>query len=72
MQENYDASGNTMNVTDLSKACQTKTQAEVTKDFINAASFILSAAVKGDDKKGKKGSAAKKVAHTGKRLWDAK
>jgi len=72
MEENYNASGNTMNVTDLSKACQTKTHAEVTKDFVNAASFILSAAVKDDGKKGKKGGAAKKKARSGKRLWDAK
>jgi len=70
MQENYDPSGNTMNVTDLAKACATKTQAEVTKEFVNAASFILSAAV-GGDKKGKK-SAGKKVNRSGKPLWDTK
>jgi len=73
MQENYDPSGNTMNVTDLSKACATKTQAEVTKDFVAAASFILSAAVGGNaGKGGKKGAAAKKVKRTGKPLWDPK
>lgn len=70
MQENYDPSGNTMNVTDLAKACTTKTQAEVTRDFVNAASFILSAAVGGEGK-GKKG-ALKKVKRTGKPLWDPK
>ena len=69
MRENYDPSGNTMNVTDLSHACATKTQAEVTKEFVNAASFILSAAVGGGDGKGKK-AAAKKIKRTGKPLWD--
>jgi hypothetical protein len=71
MQENYDPSGNTMNVTDLSNACATKSQAEVTKDFVNAASFILSAVV-GGEKGGKKGAVAKKVKRTGKTLWDPK
>ena len=62
-----------MNVTDLSHACATKTQAEVTKDFVAAASFILSAAVGGDAKGGKKGAAAKKkIKRTGKPLWDTK
>ena len=73
MQENYDPSGNYMNVTDLSHACATKTQAEVTKDFVAAASFILSAAVGGDAKGGKKGAAAKKkIKRSGKPLWDTK
>lgn len=71
MQENYDPSGNTMNVTDLAAACSTKSQAEVTKEFVNAASFILSAAV-GGGKGGKKGAAAKKVKRTGKTLWNPK
>ena len=70
MQENYDPSGSTMNVTDLSKACATKTQAEVTKEFVNAASFILSAAV-GAGKGGKK-SVGKKAKRTSKPLWDPK
>ena len=70
MQENYDPSGSTMNVTDLSAACATKTQAEVTKEFVAAASFILSAAVGGGDSKG--GKAPAKVARTGKPLWDPK
>ena len=57
MQENYDPTGNKMNVTDLSTACATKTQAEVTKEFVAAASFILSAAVGGGDSKGGKAPA---------------
>lgn len=70
MQENYDPTGNKMNVTDLSTACATKTQAEVTKEFVAAASFILSAAVGGGDSKG--GKAPAKVARTSKPLWDPK
>lgn len=70
MQENYDPSGNTMNVTDLSKACQTQSKEAVTKAFVDAASFILSAAVGGDGKKG--GKALKKVKRTTKPLWDTK
>lgn len=55
-----------MNVTDLVGACSTKSQAEVSKDFVKAASYILSAAVGGKD--GVAG--AKKVAKKGKPLWD--
>lgn len=69
MEENYNLSGNTMNVTDLSQACQNKTKEEVTKAFVDAASFILSAAVGGGKKGGK---AAKKVKRTTDPLWDMK
>ena len=72
LQENYDPSGSTMNVTDLSAACATKSQAEVTKDFVAAASFILSAAVGGDGKGAKGAKALAKVARKGKPLWDPK
>ena len=73
MEENFNPSGNTMNVTDLSNACATKTQAEVTKEFVNATSFILSAAVGGGGKgKGSKREVAKKVKRTGDPLWDPK
>ena len=72
MEENYNPSGNTMNVTDLSTACQTKTKAEVNDAFVNAVSFMLSAAVGGGSKSGKKGAPAKKVKRTGKPLWDTK
>lgn len=73
MEENYNPSGNTMNVTDLASACSTKSQAEVTKAFVSAASFILSAAVGGGcTKSSKKGAPAKKVNRTGKPLWDTK
>jgi len=72
MQENYKQYGKYMNVTDLSDACATKSHAEVTKEFVAAASFILSAAVGGGAAGGKKGPAAKKVKRTGKPLWDPK
>ena len=71
MEENYNPSGKTMNVTDLSNACATKSQAEVTKEFVNATSFILSAAVGGKGK-GSKKDLAKKVKRTGDPLWDPK
>lgn len=70
MEENYNPSGNTMNVTDLSSACQTKSKEEVNKAFVDACSFILSAAVGGDGKKGAK--AAKKVKRTTDPLWNPK
>jgi hypothetical protein len=54
-------------VTDLADACRTKSQAEVTKDFVNAASFMLSVTLKG---KGKK-AAALAQAKRGEPLWDA-
>ena len=67
MEENYNPAGNTMNVTDLSHACRTQTQEQVTKAFVSAASFILSAVV-GDKKKG----GAVKVKRTGAPLWNVK
>lgn len=70
MQENYNPSGQTMNVTDLSHACATQTQAEVTKQFVEAASFILSAEV-GSDKK-TKSSASKIVRKSDHALWNPK
>lgn len=75
MEENYKAAGRTMNVTDLANACQTKTAAEVTKDFVKATSFILSAAVGGTTKSGKgkgKSKVIKKVKRTTDPLWDTK
>lgn len=37
MKESYGSEGLVLNVTDLAHACQTKSQAEVTKDFVCAA-----------------------------------
>ena len=73
MKQNYDlqSNGSSMNVTDLSHACATKSQAEVTEAFVSAASFILSAAV-GGGKKGAKKGAARKIKRIGKPLWDPK
>ena len=49
----------------MANACSTKTQAEVTKDFVSAASYILSIALGGKNKK-----AVKK--DRGDPLWDTK
>ena len=54
-----------LTVTDLAKASQTKSAEEVTKMFVESASYILRATVES----GKKGAARKAV---GKPLWDAK
>jgi hypothetical protein len=69
MTEVYKSQGLTLNVTDLAQACATKSQAEVTKDFVAAASYILSAAV-GGKSTGKKGGAPAKP--RGAPLWDPK
>jgi len=45
MCQNYNSTGKTMNVQDLSKACATKSAAEITKDFVAATSFIISKAI---------------------------
>lgn len=61
MRENYDSDERKLNVSDLEKSVNTKTSVEVTKEFVTAASFILSAAIGG-----KKASAKKEP------LWDTK
>ena len=45
MSDNYNSTGKVMNVQDLSKACATKSAAEITKDFVAATSFIISKAI---------------------------
>ena len=45
MKKSYDSCGMSLVVTDLAKACETKSKAEVSKAFIDAASYILSVAV---------------------------
>merc|ERR1712013_479335 len=74
MKENYNVSGTDMNVSDLAQAVATKTAAEVTKDFVNATSFILSTALGGGSStKGKgKSKTIKKVKRTGSPLWNPK
>lgn len=47
MRDNYDNDSIKLNVSDLEKSIATKSKEEVTKDFVTAASFILSAAVGG-------------------------
>jgi hypothetical protein len=61
MEDNYNSHNRTLGVSDLAHAVQTKTSAEVTKDFVNAASFMLSVALGGK----KKAKARKEPA-----LWD--
>jgi hypothetical protein len=70
MVDTYKAHGLTLNVTDLSQACATKSQAEMTKDFVAAASYILSAAV-GGKPSAKKGSIPS-AKPRGAPLWDPK
>ena len=70
MQENFDPSGLTMHVTDLSSACMTQSKQEVDNQFVSAASFMLRKVVSGDGKGTKKGQ-PKKVKR-GDPLWDTK
>ena len=68
MKASYDSVGALqLNVTDLANACAKKSQAEVTKDFVEASSYIISAAVGGAD--GKIGG-GRIVARGGDPLWD--
>lgn len=65
MQKNHTA----MQVTDLEQATKNKTSAEVSKMFIDSASFILRAAVGG---KAGKGDAGRSGKSSGESLWDLK
>ena len=76
MQDSYASVGGAkMILNDLSHACQTKSAAEVTKDFIKESSYILRAAIGGPGAaaggKGKAAAAVKK-AKPGPALWDTK
>ena len=42
MEDVFKSKGMTLNVTDLADACKNLSQAEVTKKFVEAASFMLS------------------------------
>ena len=66
MKENHSE----LTVTDLAKASQTKTAAEVTKMFVDSASFILRATVGG--KATRSNAAERKAVSGGDPLWDAK
>ena len=68
MKQSYNNAERQVQVTDLADACRQKTQAQITKDFVNAASFMLSVTLKG---KGKKAAALAKAKHSDP-LWDAK
>jgi hypothetical protein len=65
MEDVYKSKGMTLNVTDLADACKNLSQAEVTKKFVEAASFMLSTTLGS----GKGGQPAKR---TGQPLWEAK
>lgn len=67
MKENYPA----LNITDLSNATQNQSSAEVTKLFVDSASYILRAAVGGKPGgKGKPGSSKRNTIKNGVPLWD--
>ena len=66
MTNSYTAGGMALNITDLAKACQTKSAAEVTKEFVKHSSYILSAAVGGSGP----GAKAAKVVRKGAPLWE--
>lgn len=66
MRENYDSDSMVLNVSDLEKSVATKSKAEVTKEFVAAASFILSATV------GRKGGKAAGAVKRGEPLWEPK
>lgn len=68
MQENHSA----VHITDLANATQTKSADEVTKMFVESASFILRAAVGGKSAKGKSSAGKRAAAKSGKPLWDPK
>lgn len=70
MRDAYTQQGMNLIVTDLASACASKSHAEVTKDFVAAASYILSAAVGGVAPGGKKSVVPAKP--RGAPLWDPK
>jgi hypothetical protein len=59
-----------LQITDLADASKTKSSAEVTKMFVDSASYILRATVGG--KKSPGTSSKKSAAKSGKPLWDDK
>lgn len=61
-----------MQITDLSNATQTKSAAEVTKMFVDSASYILRAAVGGTGGKGKASESKRGASKSSKPLWDKK
>ena len=56
-------------ITDLASATKSKSAEEVTKMFVESASYILRASVGGN---GKKTSSGREAAKNGKPLWDPK
>ena len=74
MRDSYGQGGMVLNITDLAKACSTKSQAEVTKEFVAKSSYILSVAVGGgaSTKTGSGPKSAAKVVRKGGPLWEPK
>jgi len=74
MRDSYGQGGMALNITDLAQACSTKSQAEVTKEFVAKSSYILSAAVGGASTKAgsKAPKSAAKVIRKGDSLWEPK
>ena len=60
MENVYYNNGKKLNVSDLADACKNLSAAEVTKKFVEAASFMLSTTLGGSSGKGKR---------TGEPLW---
>ena len=61
-----------MQVTDLVSATKNKSAAEVTKMFVDSASYILRATIGGAAKGGKGAKSGRKAVKSGKTLWDPK
>ena len=71
MENSYNIEGKKLNIADLSNACAKKTQAEITKEFVTATSFIMSRAV-GKAFGAKGGAKGAKSAPKTDPLWDPK
>jgi len=54
MKDTYAKNGKVFNVTDLADACKNLSAEEVTKKFVEAASFMLSTTLGGGSSKGKR------------------
>lgn len=60
MEDIYKKNGKVLNVNDLADACKNLSAADVTKKFVEAASFMLSTSLGGSSGKGKR---------TGEPMW---
>lgn len=67
MEQVYKDQNMNLKVTDLAEACKNLSQAEVTKKFVEAASFMLSSTLGSSG-----GAVGKGVKRMGQPLWEAK